>query len=89
MTFDFLDTFSKSTQTSDFMKIYPVRSELFHVGGQTDRLSLVTKLIVAFLSSADGPKRHEIFAKLNTLNGICGLLLPLDFKLVNYFEEKH
>lgn len=50
----------------NFMKIRPVVSELFHADGQTDRQSVVTKLKVAFLSSADGPKRHEIFAKLNT-----------------------
>jgi len=32
---NFLDTFSESTQTSNFMKIRPVGAE-FHSGGRTD-----------------------------------------------------
>jgi len=48
------------------MKIYPVGTELFHAGGKRDRQSEVGKLIVAFRNFADGSKRHEIFAKLNT-----------------------
>jgi hypothetical protein len=38
---DFLDRFFKKTQISNFIKIHPVRAELFHVdswtNGQTDR----------------------------------------------------
>jgi len=34
---DFLDTFSKIPEISNFMKIRPVGAELFHDDGRTDR----------------------------------------------------
>jgi len=34
---NFLDTFSKNAQISNFMKICPEGAELFHADGQTDR----------------------------------------------------
>jgi hypothetical protein len=40
----FLDKFSKDTQISNFMKIPPMGTELFHADGQTH----MTKLIFAF-----------------------------------------
>jgi hypothetical protein len=49
---NFLDIFSKNTQISNLIKIRPVVAELFRADGQTD----VTKLVVAFLSSANAPK---------------------------------
>ena len=46
--FGFLDTFSKNTQVSNFMKIRPLGAELFH--------SDMTKLIVAFSNFANAPR---------------------------------
>ena len=43
-TWNFLDRFSKNTQIQNFMKIQPVRAELFEADRRTDK----TKLIVAF-----------------------------------------
>jgi hypothetical protein len=53
MKFEFLDRFSKIL-ISDFVKIRPVLTKLFHVDGQTD----MTKLIVAFRSCANAPKNQ-------------------------------
>ena len=50
-----LDRFSQNPQTSNFMKISPVRAELFQAEGQTD----MTKLVVAFRSFAKGPKTTQ------------------------------
>jgi len=51
---NFRDCFSnKNCQMSDFMKIRPVRAELFHADGRTD----TTKLIVAFRNLVNAPKK--------------------------------
>ena len=50
--------FRKKTQISNFMKIRPVRVELFHVDGRTD----MTKLIVTFRDFAKGPKDDTFIA---------------------------
>jgi hypothetical protein len=34
MKLEFLDWFSKNTQTSNFMKIRPVAADVFHAGGR-------------------------------------------------------
>ena len=39
------------------MKIRPVRTELFHADGHTDRHTDMTKLIVTFRSFASAPKK--------------------------------
>jgi len=53
----FLDIFSKNTKMSNFMIILSVDAELFHVkrqtGGQTDRETDMSKLIIAFLQFCD------------------------------------
>jgi hypothetical protein len=42
------------------LKNHPVRAELFHADGQTDRQTDVTKLIVAFRNFAYAPEnKHE------------------------------
>ena len=41
------------------MKIHPVGAELFHVDGQIDRQTDMTKLIVSFHSFADAPKMQQ------------------------------
>ena len=44
MKFGFLDILSKNLQISRFMKIDPVRAEMFHAERQTDRQRDVTNL---------------------------------------------
>jgi hypothetical protein len=51
---NFLDTFSKNPQISNFMKILAVETELFHVDGQTD----MTKLS-HFLQFCNVPKKEQ------------------------------
>jgi len=48
----FLDRFSKNTQMSNFMKIRPVRAELFHTGGGTGRQDEVNSHFSQFCKSA-------------------------------------
>ena len=52
MELEFLDSFSRSTQKSNFMKILPVGAQLFHADRRTD----MTKLIVAFGKLANAPE---------------------------------
>ena len=62
---NFLNRFSKYTQTSNFKKIHPVRVKLFH--RQRVRQIHRTKLIVTFHSFANLPNDTHI-PKFNTLN---------------------
>ena len=46
------------------MKIRPVAAELFHVDGQTDGWTDMTKLIVAFRNFANTTKKeHELYIR--------------------------
>ena len=51
----FLDTLSKNTQISNFMKLRPVGVVLFQVDGRTDM-----NLIVAFRNFPNAPKNQVI-----------------------------
>ena len=56
--FNFLDMFAKDTQVSNFIKIRPMETKLYHVDGWTD----MTKLTVTFCNFLNGPKNET---KLN------------------------
>ena len=53
----FATVFLNITPLPNFMKIRPVRAELFHADGRTDGQPAMTKLIVAFRNFANAPKR--------------------------------
>ena len=55
-----LERISKNTQLSNFMKIRPVGTEVFHADGQTD----MTTLIIPFRNFANAPQMWS--AALNT-----------------------
>ena len=57
---NFLDTFSKNTQISDFMKTRPVGTELFHAHKRTD----MTKLTVAFRNFESAPNNPTWYSCL-------------------------
>jgi hypothetical protein len=54
-TLYFLDSFTKNTHISDFIKICPVGAELFHEYGRTD----MTKVTDAFRSFANASKKDS------------------------------
>jgi hypothetical protein len=51
-------SFSKNTQISNFMKIRPVRAEVFH----GDRRKDMTKLIIAFRNFSNEPQRGKDYS---------------------------
>ena len=69
-----MDKFEKNTQISNFMKIRPVRAELFHVDGRAD----MTKLMVVSRSVANAPKNCPVAPRIYRL--IC----PVG---CNYYKE--
>jgi hypothetical protein len=63
MKIEFLDRFSEKAQILNSTKILRVGSELFHAGGWTDGQTDdgkkdMMKLIVAFRSFANAPKKY-------------------------------
>jgi hypothetical protein len=58
MEFEFLDTFSKNTPISNFMKIPPVGAEVYHAEGQTDGETNMTKLTVTFRNFSNAFKKY-------------------------------
>jgi hypothetical protein len=73
-TFNLLDRFSKNIRIPNFMKIRPVRAQLFHAEEQTDGWTDMTTLTVAFRNFANTPQ-YELFpvtgGSTETTNG-CG-----------------
>ena len=56
---NFLDKFSKNYKIPDLVKIRPIGAKLFHAEGQTERQTEVSKLVVAFRSFANAPKKNN------------------------------
>ena len=56
-TWIFSTDFQKYTQISNFVKIRPVRAELFHADRRTD----MTKLIAAFRNFPNAPKKYVYY----------------------------
>jgi len=52
MEIEFLDRFSKNTQTSYFMKTRPVDGKLFHTDRRTDRHDRASSLFSQFCEQA-------------------------------------
>jgi len=51
----FLDSFSKNSKISNFVKTRPVGSDLFHADGRT----VMSKLVVAFHKFVNTPKKRK------------------------------
>ena len=56
----FATNFRKNTQMKNFVKIRPVKVELFHADRQADRRIDMTKLIVAFRNFSNAPKNIRL-----------------------------
>jgi hypothetical protein len=55
MKIEFYHQFKKSPQKSNFMKIFQVRAESFHVDGRMDHWTEMLKLILVFHNFANVP----------------------------------
>ena len=51
-----IDSFSKNTVVSNFIKMCPVEAKLFHVNGWMDRQTDMTKLTAAFRNFVNAPE---------------------------------
>jgi hypothetical protein len=80
ITWVFVTYFLKNTQKSNFMKIHPMGSELFHVDRQTD----MTKLVVTFHNFADVPKnlKKKVVGFSVTCVGFCPFRCANSVRLV-------
>jgi len=67
---NFLNRFSKHTQTSDFMKTHPVGTKLFHMDRQTNGRTDMTKLMVAFCNCANAPNKKWVM-KIPRISARC------------------
>ena len=72
-----LESFSKNTQRSNFMKIRPVGAEMFRAERREDGRTDITKLIVAFRNFWNAPKT-KCFIGLH----FSGVLLRTDQNLI-------
>jgi hypothetical protein len=61
MKLEFSLQVTQNIQVSNFIKVRPMRAELFHADGQTDMM----KLIVAFRNFASAPKKSRQTGKVN------------------------
>ena len=71
MKLDFLRHISKKAQISNFIKIRPVGTELYHADRRTD----MTKLTVAFRNFANKPEnelRTRVCCRLHIVHYSCG-----------------
>jgi len=57
---EFLSPIFQKSQLSNLNKIHPVRTELFHANGQTERRTDMTKSIVTFCSLMIVPKNQYV-----------------------------
>jgi len=66
--FNYLESFLKNTQISNFTKIRPVGAELFHAerrtGGRTEGLAVMRKLTVAFRGLMKAPEKKLLVTRL-------------------------
>ena len=60
MKFEFSQQIFENVQISNFMKIRPLGTQLFHTNRWTDGRTDMTKLTVAFRNSANAPKRQHL-----------------------------
>ena len=83
------------------MKIPPLRAELFHADGRTDRMTDATKLIVNFRSFANARKKTDqlvlygeimaVCSEIHTkhINTLCGQNVELYIKTQSVPRSKH
>ena len=72
MELEFSPQFSNNIQISNFIKIRPVGTELFHADRQTDRKTDMTKVMVTFRNFANAPKntKRQTFKHIYTYTSV-------------------
>ena len=86
INFQFSRQIFENTHISNFVTIRLVGVEFFHVNGQTDRRTDMTKLIVTFRNSANVLKKDVV--KNNSLNRCLTFLAFRKFCLYNLFKKR-